>query len=74
MHFRHGDFAYNPKLTAACFNITPIDYYCTCIDILKQRYNNMTVFIFSDNLPWVKKNLHLDVPTEFVEGVETDNE
>ena len=74
MHFRHGDFAYNPKLTAACFNITPIDYYCTCIDILKQRYNNMTVFIFSDNLPWVKKNLHLDVPPEFVEGVETDNE
>ena len=25
-------------------------------------------------MPWVKENLHLDVPTEFVEGCETDNE
>ena len=80
MHFRHGDFAYNPWLISndihkrAWFNITPLDYYYTCMDILKQRYDNLTVFVFSDNMPWVKENLCLDVPTEFIEGVETDNE
>ena len=81
MHFRHGDFAYNPNLISQnikkkpWFNIMPLDYYYTCIDILKQRYNTPpTAFVFSDNLSWVKENLHLDVPTEFIEGVETDNE
>ncbi len=80
MHFRHGDFAYNPLNISndinkkPWFNITPLDYYYTCMDILKQRYNNITVFVFSDNLPWVKENLHLDVPTEFVEGCESDDE
>ncbi|MBQ9486460.1 MAG: glycosyltransferase, partial [Selenomonadaceae bacterium] len=54
--------------------IGTLDYYYTCIDILKHRYNNITVFVFSDNLPWLKENLRLDVPMEFVEGVETDNE
>ena len=80
MHFRHGDFAYNPKLITndiskkPWFNITPLDYYYTCVDILKQKYSNITIFVFSDNLPWVKENLRLDVPTEFVEGCETDDE
>ena len=80
MHFRHGDFAYNPKAITnnikekPWFNITPLDYYYTCLDILKERYKNLTVFVFSNNLAWVKENLKLDVPTEFVEGVETDDE
>ena len=75
MHFRHGDFAYNPgRKVMPNFPILPLDYYYTCIDILKQRYDNLTVFVFSDNLPWVKENLRLDVPTEFVEDCETDNE
>ena len=77
MHFRHGDFVYNSIRRSNNFvwnAILPLDYYQTCIDILKQRYSNPTVFVFSDNLPWVKENLHLDVPTEFVEGCETDDE
>ena len=77
MHFRHGDFGYNPALhrkDKPWFNITPLDYYYTCLDILKHRYSNLTVFVFSNNLQWVKENLHLDVPTEFIEGCETDDE
>ena len=75
MHFRHGDYLYaNWHRGLAWAPILPLDYYYTCIDILKQRYNNLTVFVFSDNLPWVKENLHLDVPTEFIEGCETDDE
>ena len=81
MHFRHGDFL---KLVSGdikinpWFNITPIVYYYTCLNILKHRYNTPphlpTVFVFSDDMPWVKKNLHLDVPTEFVEYCATDDE
>lgn len=80
MHFRHGDFAYNPNLISGdikqrpWFNIMPLDYYYTCIDILKQRYSNLTAFVFSNNMSWVKDNLHLDVPIEFVEGGASDDE
>ena len=77
MHFRHGDFAYHPAFkTVTLFSIVPLDYYYTCLDLLKYRYNtpHPTAFIFSDNMPWIKENLHLDVPTEFVEGCETDDE
>ena len=77
MHFRHGDYAYHPgRKGVGWAPILPLDYYYTCLDILKQRYGppKKTVFIFSDNLPWVKQNLHLDVPTEFIEGCESDNE
>lgn len=79
MHFRLGDYLYAPHLLYnrqkyIWGSIMPLDYYYTCLDILKQRYNNLTVFVFSNNLQWVKENFHLDVPIEFVEGCETDEE
>lgn len=76
LHFRCGDYLYHPVFKKNVVNgtIGTLDYYYTCIDILKQRYNNITVFVFSDNLPWLKENLQLDVSMEFVEDCETDNE
>ena len=69
MHFRHGDFLYQPdSTTKPWFHVPPLDYYYNCIKLLKQQYKNLTVFVFSNNMAWVKDNLHLDVPTEFVEG------
>ncbi len=69
MHFRNGDYAYSPRFKGQVWaSIVPFDYYYTCLDILKQRYKNITVFVFSDNLNWIKENLHLDVPTEYVAG------
>ena len=67
MHFRHGDYLYNPNVRNQTWaGILPLDYYYTCLNILKQKYEKPTVFVFSDNINWCKENLHLDVPTEFV--------
>lgn len=78
MHFRHGDYAYWPNLTQngtrPWFNPTPLSYGYACVKVLKELFKNFTVFVFSDNLQWVKENLHLDVPTEFVEGCESATE
>lgn len=69
LHFRHGDFAYSPINSAySNFSILPLDYYYECIQSLQNDYKNLTLFVFSDNLNWVKENLHVDLPTEFVEG------
>lgn len=70
MHFRHGDYVYNPfyKDNRIWADIPPLDVYCNCLNVLKQVYKNITVFVFSNNLQYLKENLHLDVPIEFVEG------
>lgn len=69
MHFRHGDFVYSPTRGKEPWcKPQPLYYYQGCLNALKQQYNNLTVFAFSDNMEWVKANLRLDVPTEFVEG------
>ncbi|MBQ6296635.1 MAG: alpha-1,2-fucosyltransferase [Selenomonadaceae bacterium] len=68
MHFRHGDFLYNPNLqNMNIFARLPLDYYYECIKILQKQYKNITVFVFSNNMQWIKENLHLDVPTKFIE-------
>lgn len=41
---------------------------------LKKTFSNLTAFVFSDDLEWVKENLKLDVPMEFVANCESDNE
>ena len=69
MHFRHGDFIYNPNRQKSWHGSLSLDFYCDTINFLKKEiYNNPTAFVFSNNLHGCKKNLHLDVPTEFVEG------
>ena len=42
MHFRHGDFLKHVSgdiKIKPWFNIPPLDYYYTCLNILKHRYN-----------------------------------
>ena len=73
MHFHHGDFLYNPIESAKpWFHVPPLEYYYNCINTLKQAYKNSTVFVFSNNMQWIKENLRLDVLTEFVEGLQED--
>lgn len=69
LHFRHGDFAFNPILGFSTSNaILPPDYYYECVNRLKREYKNLTLFVFSNNLQWVKENFLPGVPVEFVEG------
>jgi len=69
LHVRHGDFAYNPNYTKRdIFAIVPLDYYYECVNRLKSEYKNLTLFVFSNNLNWVKENFRPSVPVEFVEG------
>ena len=77
MHFRHGDFIYSPvnQNMPNLFAIAPLSYYYECINHLKREYKNLTLFIFSDNLRWVKENFSGGgILTEFVEGCEQDVE
>ncbi|MBR1397435.1 MAG: alpha-1,2-fucosyltransferase [Selenomonadaceae bacterium] len=73
LHIRHGDYAFDPKFRHL-FGILPLNYYRDCVETLKKSFNNITLFVFSDDMEWVKSNLKLDVAMEFVENVPRDSE
>ena len=69
LHFRHGDVVYSPHTSRALSHtVLPFDYYYECVNRLKREYENLTLFVFSDNLQWCKENFRPGVPVEFVEG------
>ena len=73
IHFRHGDILYNPIYKdRPCFHVPPLDYYYNCIKVLRQAYENLMLFVFSNNLQWVKENFRTDLPIYFVEGWQKD--
>ena len=72
LHIRHGD--YLNAIHIHIIGAIPLNYYRACVAELKKSFENLTVFVFSDDLNWAQENLKLDAPTEFVKDCETDNE
>ena len=70
LHIRHGDYVNAIHI----IGVIPLDYYQTCVAELKKLFPNITAFVFSDDINWVRDNLKLDVPTEYVRDCESDNE
>ena len=70
LHIRRGDYLNAVHI----IGVIPLDYYRTCVAQLQKDFPLIAAFIFSDDLNWVRKNLKLDVPTEYVEDCESDNE
>ena len=70
LHIRRGDYLNAVHI----IGVIPLDYYRTCVAELQKYFPDVTAFIFSDDLNWVRENLKLDVPTEYVEDCESDNE
>ncbi len=64
VHIRRGDY----RNYIVTIGILPLSYYRTCVAELKKTFPNITVFVFSDDIAWCRKNLHVDAPTEFVAG------
>jgi len=67
IHFRRGDYVTNLQ-NAARHGILPLGYYQDALDILRRQIHQPHLFVFSDDLQWVKKNLKTDLPLLFVEG------
>lgn len=59
LHVRRGDYASNPKTTALHGLCSPV-YYSKAIEYLAHRINDLHLFIFSDDIPWVKANLPIE--------------
>lgn len=65
LHIRRGDYISslaNSKIYAAC----SADYYRKAIDYISSRILNPEFYVFSDDVAWVKRNLHFECSHEFV--------
>ncbi len=66
IHIRHGDFVVNRAENYR--GVLPLEYYYDCINELRKNHERLTVFAFSDDLPWVKKYFRPSAAVEYVEG------
>lgn len=64
LHIRRGDFVWNPKVNNGTLSQ---EYYQDAVSYIAQQHPNPIIFVFSDDLPWVKEHLKLPYSTEFVE-------
>lgn len=67
IHVRRGDYVSNPEFNKV-HGVTSTSYYQKSIECIQEKERNVHFFIFSDDMEWVKSNLDIPAPFEFVRG------
>jgi hypothetical protein len=65
IHVRRGDYVRDPKITEA-HGICSLDYYRAAIERINKEAASPRFFVFSDDPDWVRDNLKIDGPAEYV--------
>ncbi|TRZ49946.1 alpha-1,2-fucosyltransferase [bacterium] len=65
LHVRRGDYANDPANNQA-FGTCALEYYYQALALLIGRLRNPHVFVFSDDIEWVQKNLVLKAPHTYM--------
>ena len=66
LHVRRGDYINNLKTNAA-HGVCSIEYYRTAIQYISNSVKRPYFFIFSDDIAWVKDNLKMEMPYQYVD-------
>jgi len=72
LHIRRGDYVTNPifnKVHGTC----SLDYYYKAIDLIASNVKKPHFFIFSDDIQWVKQNVDIDYPTNYVSDAQNED-
>jgi hypothetical protein len=67
VHIRRGDYVNNP-ITNKFHGVCSEQYYYSAIESLKYRFKNPVLFVFSDDLHWVKTNLDFSLPVYYIDN------
>lgn len=65
LHFRRGDYIKNEKLNKI-YGASPMKYYRQALDIVSDKVEDSTLFIFSDDIGWVKENFKINKQVTYV--------
>ena len=66
LHVRRGDYASNP-ITQQFHGLCTSEYYRTAVEAIAAQLPAPELFVFSDDMPWVKHHLRFELPTTHVE-------
>jgi len=72
LHIRRGDYISNKNAQQHHCNLG-LDYYKNALNLIKEVYKNIEVFIFSDDLDWCKANLKLEDVVYYVDANQQQN-
>lgn len=67
LHVRRGDYVQSNR-AAALHGALPLSYYTRALERLRERHAAPVLFVFSDDLPWVRANLVTGAETVYVES------
>lgn len=66
IHIRRGDYISNPVINKK-MGVMDMGYYKKGLAYICERIENPNIFVFSDDMNWVKTNLKFDFPTTYVD-------
>lgn len=72
VHIRRGDYVKNPRVLKE-FGICRAGYYKKAVSLLLKEHKNITFFVFSDDIEWVKNNLDLPKTVVYVSHSDLDD-
>jgi len=73
IHVRRGDYLKSPEVYKI-HGVLEVQYYQQALSLLKAKYADLTLFVFSDDIDWAMKNLNLNnYPTCYVSGNQSGN-
>lgn len=67
LHIRRGDYVKDER-NLSFHGTCSISYYERAVAYLLEHFENLRVYVFSDEIEWAKQNLELSCPTEFISG------
>ncbi len=65
LHIRRGDYVQKKRYQNA-YATCSLDYYKRGVELIAEKFENPTLFIFSDDIEWVKENLKLPYESVYV--------
>lgn len=69
VHIRRGDYVTNPR-AASFHGLCSLEYYQMAMSRLEKQIACPHYFIFSDDIEWAKKNIHIEPGVTFMESTE----
>jgi hypothetical protein len=72
LHVRRGDYVSNKNSKSYHGNLE-LDYFYEAIKQLKGVLNDLNFFVFSDEIDWVRSNLKINDPVEYIDFNTNEN-
>lgn len=67
VHFRRGDYVRNSVINQI-HGLCDLNYYKNALDLILQKYSDLKLFVFSDDLNWAKENFKTDCEMNFMDN------